>query len=185
MRVELYIVRLSFGKFWFMSIHLRSRSGMASLTDVENMLDKSLGGLATKACITELKDLILEQSAALKIQENEIRKLKEEVKSKDDMITVLESQVSVIQNTMNILKRASDDNEQYSRRLCIRINGIKPVEKETAEDCLTSVKKVIKELGADVPNTCIDRAHRIRKEYKDPKGESQHTMIVRFTTWRH
>ena len=176
------VVSLSYG---LCRINYDSR--LVSLKDVEKMLDKKLTDIATKNCIIELKDLILEQSAALKIQEGQIIKLKEDLNSKEDRITVLESQVSVIQNTVNILKRVSDDNEQYSRRLCLRINGIKPVEKkeENANDCLTTVKNVIKELGAEVPNACIDRAHRVGKKYKDSKGKFQQTMIVRFTTWRH
>ncbi len=46
------------------------------------------------------------------------------------------------------------------------------------------VKKVFEELKVDVPDTVIDRAHRIGKP-KTVNGKQIRTMIVCFATWRH
>ena len=49
---------------------------------------------------------------------------------------------------------------------------------------LKKVKSVFKELKVTIPDAAIDRAHRIGKP-KVKNGINTHTMIIRFTTWRH
>ena len=110
------------------------------------------------------------------------------------MPTTLYSQVWVLQplevsqvRHIAQLQNNLDDNEQYNRRLCLRINGLPPVaegESETSEMCLEKVKNVFKELEVDVPDAVIDRAHRIGSP-RIVKGKKIHQVIVRFTTWRH
>ena len=54
-----------------------------------------------------------------------------------------------------------DDQEQYHRRLCLRIDGIPaaaPGKSESGEQCLTKVKQIFKKLNVNVPDTVIDRA---------------------------
>ena len=46
------------------------------------------------------------------------------------------------------------------------------------------MKKIFKELNVSVPDTVIDRAHRIGKT-KEYRGKRYRQIIVRFTTWRH
>ena len=86
------------------------------------------------------------------------------------------------------LKNNCDDQEQYQRRLCLRINGI-PVpqsgENESGEECLKKVKALFKDqLELDIPDVAIDRAHRIGGP-KVVAGKRYLQVIVRFTTWRH
>ena len=48
--------------------------------------------------------------------------------------------------------------------LSLRINGIPPPskrEKETGEDCLQKVKKVFNGIEVDIPDSVLDRSHRI------------------------
>ena len=119
--------------------------------------------MATKDCIKGLQDVIMKQN---------------------DKIDVLESRIAVMERYISKLEKGVDDQEQYNRRLCLRIDGIDMEENETGEICLKKVKLVFKELKVSVPDTVIDRAHRIGQP-KVVKGKKVHTMIVRFTTWRH
>ena len=92
-----------------------------------------------------------------------------------------------MENLIAKLQDYNDDNEQCSRRLCLRINGIPPPsngEKETGEDCLEKVKKVFNQLEVDIPDSVVDRAHRIGRP-QTVRGKTIHQVIVRFTTWRH
>ena len=137
-----------------------------SMSSFERMLDAKLATLATKTCINELKDVILEQKA--KIDE-------------------LEGKVVVMEKLIDNLEQRSDDLEQYQRRLCLRIVGVELKaggQGESGQDCLKNVKGIFKELGVDVPDLVIDRAHRIG-EVKEIEGKSYRQIIVRFTTWRH
>ena len=104
---------------------------------------------------------------------------------KNDKIEELDGHVRILQNAVNLLKGGQEENEQYGRRLCLRIEGIKPEKIENVDSCLNKVKNVLDSLGIDIPENVIDRAHRVGKSYKNHKNVFCHPMIVRFTTWRH
>ena len=73
--------------------------------------------------------------------------------------------------------------EQYGRRLCLRINGVPVKSDETSDDVLKYVKEMFAEGELDIPDTVIDRAHRIDPEYSDYKTKKKcKAIIVRFTT---
>ena len=79
------------------------------------------------------------------------------------------------------LVKKCDDLEQYGRRLCLRILDVDGDDSETSDDAFDKCTELFNKLELDVPEACIDRAHRIGK--KTP-GRVR-PIIVRFTTWRH
>ena len=140
------------------------------MSSLERLLDDKLldlkKDLATKECINELKSLIVEQR---------------------NRIDELESKVVVMGNLIEKLQEHCDDNKQYQRRLCLRIDGVElpqDSDGESGDKCLSIVKKIFKELKVNVPDSVIDRAHRIGK-VKVNGGKRSRQIIVRFTTWRH
>ena len=141
-----------------------------SMSCLERLLDVKLAELkndmATKDCINDLKNIIVEQKS--RIEE-------------------LESRVIVMEKLIQNLKERSDDSEQYQRRLCLRIGGVElkqGTDGESGEECLKTVKKIFRELKVSIPDAVIDRAHRIGK-IKEEGGKRYRQIIVRFTTWRH
>ena len=145
-------------------------SADATMSCFERLLDKKLSelkaDLATKDCIKELKDIIT-------VQKNRIDEL--------------ESKIVIMEKLIENLREDNDDTQQYQRRLCLRIGGVeltKGSNGESGEECLKIVKKIFKELNVSVPDTVIDRAHRIGKT-KEYRGKRYRQIIVRFTTWRH
>lgn len=128
-------------------------------------LDALKADLATKDCIQGLKDVI-------EAQKMEINKL--------------ESRVVIMERYVAQLQRSADEQEQYQRRLCLRINGVEVEDgkEETGNDCLNKCKKIFKDLGVRIPESSLDRAHRIGKAWKS-EGKVYRQIIVRFTTWRH
>lgn len=145
----------------------KTRSGAITEDVLNRILDEKLNSLANKE---DVMGIIETQNAI--------------ISSQSKRIEILESTVSMLQRHVEVLTKVSDANEQYSRRTCIRITGIPPVERETAEDVLEKVKGVFEELEVSVPDACIDRAHRIGKKFK--KGDAEiHPVICKFTTWRH
>ena len=122
--------------------------------------------MATKDCIKDLHDTIVQQNAK---------------------IDALEAKVAILESYIAHMQNGIDEQEQYNRRLCLRIDGITPPKQgqsETGDQCLKKVKSVFKELKVTIPDAAIDRAHRIGKP-KVKNGINIHTMIIRFTTWRH
>ena len=116
-----------------------------------------------------------------------IEKLHNTFKDQNEKIQILESKIAIMERHISVLQNNTDENEQYSRRLCLRINGSPPVpegDNESSESCLEKVKNVFNDLGVDIPDVVIDRAHRIGRP-RSVKVKRVHQVIVRFTTWRH
>ena len=102
----------------------------------------------------------------------------------------IESSLSILQQHVQNLKHVNTlkfyNIEQYGRRLCLRIDGV-PSKKECKTDkVLETVKEKIKMVGIDIPESVLDRAHRISKAYIDRiSGKKTQSTIVRFTTFKH
>ena len=144
--------------------------GMISMSCLERLLDVKLAELkddmATKDCINDLKNIIVEQK---------------------NRIEELESRVIVMEKLIQNLKEPSDNSEQYQRRLCLRIGGVElkqGTDGESGDECLKTVKKIFRELKVSIPDAVIDRAHGIGN-IKEEGGKRYRQIIVRFTTWRH
>ena len=143
--------------------------------------------------VEEFKLAFIEQmkSNLREVFKDEIRQIiKEELKE----IEKLSSTVSLLQKHVNTLRESNvalqekcnnlehlvECNEQYSRRTCLRITNIPCEKDETSEKVLEKIKRLVNEAGVDIPDSNIDRAHRI-----GPKKEKKQAIIVKFTTFRH
>lgn len=133
---------------------------MVSNAEIQKELRELAKKVATQESIDELKTIIHRQN---------------------ETIMKLESKVSSLEKEVDLLKEQNDDSEQYSRRTCLRINGVPTSPNESADNCLQAVVKIFKEANVDVPNSVIDRAHRIGRAY----GNKPRQIIVKFSTWRH
>ena len=143
--------------------------------------------------LNDFKNKVLEEikSNILSLLKEDIKKLvREEIKE----VEKLNSTVAVLQTHVENLKAQNtqlqercllsekkiDELEQYGRRLCLRVTGVPTEENESSDNVLEKVKDLISESGVEIPDSTIDRAHRIGKR----NGKHQ-AIIVRFTTHRH
>ena len=116
----------------------------------------------------------------------DVQELKDIINKQKEKIDLLESRVTNLENQVACLNLEMEENEQYSRRLCLRIEGISTPQNEkaeTADDVLQAVKKVISECGVNIPDEAIDRAHRIGKG-KMVAGKRSRQVFVRFTSFK-
>ena len=100
------------------------------------------------AVLVQLHEKVLEQ-------EKRITALVERVDHLEANNAVLESHVAH-------LRKMHDNQEQYSRRLCLRVDGIELPTNSSSESgmlLLEKVKSVFTELEVDVPDAVIDHAH--------------------------
>ena len=155
-------------------------------SDVKTYLDQQfsqlLQHLATKEDISQMKDEVIVVLHE-KIQEQEKR-----ITGLVERIDQLEANTAVLECHVAHLRKSHDNQEQYSRRLCLRIDGIElPTNpsNETGTVILDKVKSIFNELEVDVPDAVIDRAHRIGRKTMGINGKQKQQVIVRFTTWRH
>ena len=120
--------------------------------------------------LSEIKDLIyLEVEKVMKKQKENF-----------------ESALHELQKRVIKVEHDRDDLEQYGRRLCVRLEDI-PVEKdETADKVFSKAENMLKEACPNLSGDCIDRAHRIRRDYKCHKtNKAYRSVIVRFTSFKH
>ena len=117
----------------------------------------------------------------------------EELTKRDDKIEKLESNKAMLQKHILEIKKQNLTNqseieelEQYGRRQCLRFESVPTEQNETSDTVLSKVMDMCKEAGVDIPDTVIDRAHRIGEAYFDNKRKKNcKSIIVRFTTFCH
>ena len=109
------------------------------------------------------------------------------IEDQSKKISVLQDRIAVMESHISQLRNVNDNAEQYQCRLCLRIDGIDlpPAgQKESSEECLQKAKNVFVELGVEIPDDVVDRAHRIGK-VTNYRGKLSRQMIVKLTTWSH
>ena len=151
---------------------------MADLENINKILQEIKEDLKTKASNEKIDQLLRD----IKLREERIVQLEVKVKKFD----LLEARVAILENNNKVLERKIDDNEQYSRRSCLRINGIPLPEngKETGDVCLDKVRTVLKDLPGNIPDCMFDRAHRVGKTKTDDQGNVSQQMIVKMCSWK-
>ena len=101
-----------------------------------------------------------------------------ERKEKEKEIKDLKEKVLILSKEKKDLEQIIDRQEQYSRRNCILIHGVK---EEQNEDTDNVVVKLIKDnLEEDVDLTELDRSHRIGKKKSNGKARP---IIVKFAQY--
>ena len=82
------------------------------------------------------------------------------------------------------LELRCDDNEQYSRRSCLRIHGIQLPNDDNNENMDEILDDCFKKVNLPFDKNDIDRAHRIGNSYIDKNsGERVKSIIVKFRSW--
>ena len=98
-------------------------------------------------------------------------------------VEVLESSIIFSNNCQKLLLKKVDDAEQYTRRLNLIVRGVPVLKSSSDNDIRQLVISELRRLQIPISDSEVDRAHRIRKPYKDDKGKMQVPIIVRFTSW--
>ena len=86
-------------------------------------------------------------------------KYKADRKKKDKMINSFKEKVLRLTEKINKLSSLVDRQEQYSRRNCILIHGVKENQKEDTDEVF--LNKIKSEMDLEISPGDIDRTHRI------------------------
>ena len=115
-------------------------------------------------------------------QDGLMKKIHDKSKEQNTRIEELESKLAINQNVIDNLEIKCHDNEQYSRRSCLRVHGL-----EFNSDNDEDMKKLekCKDMDVEFNENEIDRAHYIGKPYVDKvKNEKVRSLISKFKSWR-
>ena len=155
---------------------------MVRKDEINNMIESKLEEFKN-IFINETKEVLINSiKEELKtIFAEELAKFKEEVNKKMDEISstnqMLQQHVSTLKRSNEELIKRCEQNEQYCRRLCLRIKGIPRKEKEKSDEVFDQVRLLFDEAEVTIPDSVLDRAHRVSKKPND--------VIVIFTTSCH
>ena len=106
------------------------------------------------------------------------------MREKNLKIQELESKIHSQENAFKKLEIISDDNEQYSRRSCLRIHGIEFKEGDGGE-VMEEIEKCYNVMGIPFDENEIDRAYDIGKPFLDKKRKKKvRSIIVKFKSWK-
>ena len=94
-------------------------------------------------------------------------------------IVVLETKPALASHVTDVLREKLDDQERYSRRPCLVIEGIRSRENETEASLTNTVTDIIKSdlQLPDVTVNDVDKCHRIGPTDNDGKQN----IIIKFT----
>ena len=135
-----------------------------TVNNLKAYLDEKTDKLASVESISDIKALVQEQS-------NLILKLTETVNSQKERIDKLEESLTECENSSEVSKTVSsrlvkkcDNLEQYGRRFCLRILDVDGNDSKTLDNVFDKCTELFNKLELDIPETCIDTAHRAGKK---------------------
>ncbi len=159
----------------------RQQSNMATKDEVRKIITDALKPIQDKI------DELPERNWINDTVNEAVKKLEDKFNEKWETCTTkiknLERRVDELEGVLTVIERLEarvDDGEQYSRRLCLRINGVPLPNGNDKEDCIEKVQELIEETGVNVSKDSIDRAHRIGRV----NNEGKQQIIVRFKSFR-
>ena len=149
---------------------------------------------AVEEKVKEFKPAFVEEikSTLWEVFKDEVRQItKEELRQIEKLsfstVTLLQKHVNTLRDrNVPVLEKCKnlehlvEYNEQYSSRTCLWIINIPREKDEVSEKVLENVKRLVNEAWFDIPDSNIDREHRIR-----PKKDRKQEIIIKFTTFRH
>ena len=124
-----------------------------------------------------------------KLEEEIIERFEENFTAQNQKIVDLEEKIALQEKKIKNLSIKCDDNEQYSRQYCLRMN-----DKNVFENTIKMRVKTIlfqKSLNVLVKSVCLTRKRRQIgcKPYKPYKngslGLTMKTIIIKFKSWRY
>ena len=142
---------------------------MVRKDEINNIIESKLEEFKN-IFINETKEVLINSiKGELKtIFAEELAKFKEEVNKKMDEISstnkMLQQHVSTLKRSNEELIKRCEENEQYGRRLCLRIKGIPRKEKEKSDKVVDQVRSLFDKAEVTIPDAVLDRAHRVSKK---------------------
>ena len=117
-------------------------------------------------------------------QDSLMKKIEDKFNEQNTRIEELESKLAIKQNIIDTLEIKCDDNEQYSRRSCLRVHGI-DFSSDENEGVMKKMKICCSDMGIRFNQNEIDRVHYIGKPYIDKtKNKKVRSLIIKFKSWK-
>ena len=107
--------------------------------------------------------------------------LQNQVKDLETTNTKLTEENENLRERVTMLERKADQSEQYSRRNCLRISGVRETPFENTDNIVIGLAA---DIDADIGLPQIDRSHRLGDPAK-ARPNRPRDIIVKFATYRY
>lgn len=150
------------------------------MDSVEGMKRSELSELIRRAVEEVLEQKLSKISDRIeRIESSLVSRIYDLEKERDDVVTKLQSAeqgIEVLRQEVRSVRIHANDNEQYSRRECVNLYGLKPIDLSSHRSQKEAVASILtQKLGKQIPEGCIDIAHPLASP-KDGKV----ALIVKF-----
>ena len=102
-----------------------------------------------------------EVNESIKFINEKFEEMEADRKDKERQISELKNEVKYLKEKVEIVDRSLDRYEQYSRRNCLLMHGVKEIEKEDTDEVV--IEFFEKEMEEKLSANDIDRSHRLGK----------------------
>ena len=162
----------------------KTRRGQSTREDLKAVVDEALAPI--KEEIAKLPQIDAINLLLNKLGTSIKSEFEEQLKSRDDRIIALENTIEMLEGKLCVVDRLDkriDDGEQYSRRVCLRIDNIPLPDGGQKENCIEKVAEIMEGMDCGLEPSDIDRAHRIGKKKTDKHEITRQQMIVKFKSF--
>ena len=101
-----------------------------------------------------------------------------QIERRKRQILELKNEVKSLNEKVDTMDKSLDCHEQYSRRNCLLIHGVKENKKEDTDEVVTEIFE--KEMEEKVSVNYIDRSHRFGKKHT---GSRPQPVIIKFARY--
>jgi len=151
-------------------------------TDLSEKIDTAIKDngrikMLVKECVIEISEETDQQVNPNKIQ-TAVEPLQSNLNHQESEITLLKQKISALESDLRVSNCAIDDQEQYSRRNCLKFINVPAPPETQVFDPLVAVTDICKLLGIEIVADQISRCHMLG-EKKDDKA----TVLVKFVRY--
>ena len=151
-------------------------------------MEASIAFSKVEELIQPLQDTITKLEKLLDENKNEFTKQLEkhssEIFNLQVRIQSLENQSIFTHHLIHLHQRKLDDQEQYSRKPNVIIEGIEVKSNETPNEIMEYIKERVNDLDVEIKDFDFDRCHRIGPKYVKENGRTYQRVILRMCSWR-
>ncbi|XP_071509420.1 uncharacterized protein [Diadema antillarum] len=149
----------------------------------EILQDDEVLKVMKEAVMQALDSKFQELFTRLEEQAGQILDLQHKVDSSERDLATLKANAEKDRHLIAKLQSDLNNQEQYSRRNCLRIFGVPEADKENTDDVVCRIAN--QNLGVELRRDDIDRSHRVQRRSPPPVGSSKPSaIIVKMTSYR-
>lgn len=172
----------------------RTHSGDCSMSDMSEKMEVTLDDSQIEKILNVLQGSLESKLTDMvsAIVTNVLDGVNSKMSTIQDENKVLKDRVELLEKKIELLEKQGDTANQYSRRNCLRVSGIKESDGESMDEI---VKHLSTELKADIDLRDIDNMHRLHSKNArsdaSSSGQSNKSadqrprdIIIKFTSYR-